>query len=53
MDHEANESDRITLALLFSITDNFGINLEYSYSDGEKNGADDSNEFYLEALLSY
>ena len=54
MDHEADESDRLTLALLFSITDNFGMNLEYSYTDGEKNGGDfDSNEFYLEALLSY
>ena len=54
MDHEADESDRLTLALLFSITDNFGMNLEYSYTDGEKNGGDfDSNEFYLQALLSY
>jgi len=54
MDHEAAESDRLTLALLFSITDNFGMNLEYSYTDGEKNGGNfDSNELYLEALLSY
>ena len=54
MDHEADESDRLTLALLFSITENFGMNLEYSYTDGERNGANfDSNEFYLEALLSY
>ena len=54
MDHEADESDRLTLALLFSITDNFGMNLEYSYTDGEKNGGNfDSNELYLEALLSY
>jgi len=50
MDHEAKESDRITLALLFSITDNFGMNLEYSYTDMD---SDDANEFYLEALLTY
>ena len=54
MDYEADESDRLTLALLFSITDNFGMNLEYSYTDGEKNGGNfDTNELYLEALLSY
>ena len=54
MDYEADESDRLTLALLFSITDNFGMNLEYSYTDGEKNGGNfDANEVYLEALLSY
>ena len=28
-----HESDRITLALLFSITDNFGLNVEYSTAD--------------------
>ena len=50
MDHEAKESDRITLAFLFSITDNFGMNLEYSYTDLD---SDDANEFYLEALLTY
>ena len=54
MDYEADESDRLTLALLFSITDNFVMNLEYSYTDGEKNGGNfDANEVYLEALLSY
>jgi hypothetical protein len=50
MDHEAKESDRITLAFLFSITNNFGMNLEYSYTDMD---SDDANEFYLEALLTY
>jgi hypothetical protein len=47
MDHESDESDRLTLALLFSITDNFEMNLEYSYTDGDKNGANfDANEFF-------
>jgi hypothetical protein len=50
MDYESLESDRITLAVLFSITDNFGINLEYSHTDND--GADD-DEFYLQALLNY
>jgi hypothetical protein len=50
MDHESLESDRITIAALFSITDNFGINLEYSHTDND--GADD-DEFYLQALLNY
>ena len=50
MDYESLESDRITIAALFSITDNFGINLEYSHTDND--GADD-DEFYLQALLNY
>ena len=50
MDHEALESDRITLALLFSITENFDINVEYSHTS---NDSDDDNEFYLQALLAY
>ena len=29
------ESDRITLALLFTLTENLGINVEYSHSDRE------------------
>ena len=39
-------ADRITIAALFSITDNFGINLEYSHTDND--GVDD-DEFYLQA----
>ena len=50
MDYEALESDRITLALLFSITENFDINVEYSHVS---NDSKDDNEFYLQALLSY
>jgi hypothetical protein len=49
-DYEALESDRITLAFLFSITENFDVNLEYSHTD---NDSADENEFYLQALLHY
>jgi len=44
------QSKRITLALLFSITENFDVNLEYSHTD---NDGSDENEFYLQALLHY
>jgi len=45
------ESDKITLALLFSITENFDLNFEYSHINND--GSDDENQFYLQALLSY
>ena len=45
------ESDRITLALLFTITEHFDLNLEYSHTDND--GGDDDNEFYLQGLISY
>ena len=55
MDEDDNgaesESDRITLALLFSLTENFDLNLEYSHTDND--GGNDDNEFYLQALLHY
>ena len=47
-DHEA---DRITLALLFSITEHFDLNFEYSHTNYD--GDDDLNEFYLQGLISY
>jgi len=48
------ESDRITLAFLFSVTENFAINLEYSHTEYEVGDAEDSaDEFYLEGLLSF
>jgi hypothetical protein len=52
MEHGSNEADRITLATLFSITDNFGLNLEYSYCSSDLK-AHDGNEFYVEGLISY
>lgn len=48
------ETDRISLALLFSITDNFGINVEYSHTEIDTNLGDaDADEFYIEGLISY
>lgn len=52
MEHESNEADRLTLAALFSITDNFGLNLEYSYCSSDL-PTHDGNEFYVEGLISY
>ena len=52
MEYESVEADRLTLAALFSITDNFGLNLEYSYCSSDLK-AHDGNEFYVEGLISY
>jgi hypothetical protein len=52
MEHESNEADRLTLAALFSITNNFGLNLEYSYCSSDIKSHDGS-EFYVEGLISY
>jgi hypothetical protein len=46
-----DESDKITLALLFSLTQHFDLNLEYSHINND--GGNDENQFYLQALLSY
>ena len=48
-----HESDRFTLALLFSITDNFGLNVEYSTADIDSTVLGNYNEFYIEGLISY
>ena len=44
------ETDRITLALLFTLTENLGLNVEYSHSDRESSDVD---EFLVEGLLSF
>ena len=44
------DSDRLTLALLFSITENFGVNVEYSHTEFSDDSAD---EVYVEGLLSF
>jgi hypothetical protein len=44
------DSDRFTLALLFSVTENLGINLEYSHTEFSDESAD---ELYVEGLLSF
>lgn len=47
-------SDRITLAFLFSLTENFDLNLEYSYTDGDyDNDGGNLDEVYVEGLLSF
>jgi len=43
------EYDRFSLALLFSVTENFGINVEYSSISGDA----DVDEFYVEGLLTF
>ena len=49
-DHEDTETDRITLAFLFTVTDNLFFNLEYSHTDDE---GSDTDEFYVEGLLTF
>ena len=44
------DSNRITLAALLSITDNFGLNFEYSHTAQDDA---DQNEFYVEGLITY
>ena len=46
-----SDSDRLTLALLLSLTENFDLNFEYSHTNND--GGHDDNEFYLQALLHY
>jgi hypothetical protein len=50
MDHESVESNRITLAALLSVTDNFGLNFEYSHT-AQDNA--DKDEFYVQGLITY
>jgi hypothetical protein len=48
------ESDRITLAFLFSVTEKFAVNLEYSHTEYEFGDDEDSaDEFYVEGLLTF
>jgi hypothetical protein len=52
------DSDRITIGAGFSITDNFGINLEMSHSGVDvKNGGVDSSydveEYYAEGIMTF
>ena len=49
-DYEDEETDRITLAFLFTLTDNLFFNLEYSHIDDE---GSDTDEFYVEGLLTF
>ncbi len=49
-DHDA---DRFTLALLFTVTDNFFFNVEYSTTSVDSTLQGDYDEFYLEGLVTY
>ena len=49
-DMEDDETNRITLAFLFTVTDNLFFNLEYSHTDDE---GSDTDEFYVEGLLTF
>ena len=58
--HDETDADRITLALLFTVTDNFFFNVEYSTTSvdnsvvgGPLDDQGDYNEFYLEGLITY
>ena len=44
------DANRITLAALLSVTDNFGLNFEFSHT-AQDNA--DKNEFYVEGLITY
>jgi hypothetical protein len=45
-----SDADRFTLALLFSLTQNLFLNVEYSHTALDP---DDVNEFYIEGLLTF
>ena len=53
------DADRFTFAFLFTVTDNFFLNVEYSTTsvdNGSGTGLDDQgdyNEFYIEGLITY
>ena len=50
------DSDRFSLALLFALTDNFNLNLEYSHTELGSNTVDihgDMDELYLQGLLYF
>ena len=47
------DSDRLTLAVLLSITQNFGLNLEYSHWAVNAENDYSVNEFYIQGLLSF
>ncbi|MBT3668349.1 MAG: hypothetical protein HN548_12800 [Opitutae bacterium] len=51
--NSGSDSDRISLAVLFSITQNFGLNLEYSHWAVNSTNDYTINEFYIQGLLSF
>ena len=47
------EADRFTLALLFTLTQNLFLNVEYSHTELDGLAADDQDEFYIEGLYTF
>ena len=52
---DKRDNDRITIGTGFSITDNFGINLELSHAgvDLDAGGDYDVEEFYAEGIMTF
>ena len=48
-----HDADRFTFALLFTVTDNFFFNVEYSTTSVDSTTQGDYDEFYLEGLITY
>ena len=49
-----SDADRLTFALLFTITQNLMFNVEYSHTSVDTSGNDfDVDEFYLQGLLTF
>jgi hypothetical protein len=49
----SHDADRFTFALLFSITENFGLNVEYSTTSVDSASVGDYDEFQIEGLITY
>jgi predicted porin len=56
---DSADADRFTFAFLFSVTDNFSLNVEYSTTSVDNGSGTalanqgDYNEFFIEGLISY
>ena len=48
-----HDSDRFTFATLFTLTQNFGVNVEYSTTSVDSTTQGDYNEFLVEGLITY
>jgi hypothetical protein len=48
-----HDSDRFTFATLFTLTDNFGVNVEYSTTSVDSTAQGDYDEFLVEGLITY
>ena len=48
-----HDSDRFTFATLFTLTENFGVNVEYSTTSVDSTTQGDYDEFFVEGLITY